>query len=451
MGQQALYVTSGVGFDADLQTGILLPYTGGLPEVDPSIQCSDSVGAGTWFHCRRTAVPDLVKYYSASTGYTYYPYGKRETYYGLGPHHEQHDVVLCYGSYNIGISTHQYQGSVLGGRAYRMGNARYYDYFRNYHRCEVSIWSVPLPDCRAWSTPDMVKALLAVDWSTVEPYVMTHMCEPYTLPFINLSAKRLDFNFKYNELGEWDLYSFLKRDANIDILSPLYSSGCGAAYINMIADMPESQVNSCANVLETANLVKGALDLLVKRDVRGLCKNFRSNKNPRKVWLKYRYQYLTTSSDVSEYADLTSRLCDLSARQSETFSCRGTYRRGEILFRCEAKFKPNILIPENTAEWLRAYGFKLSAVNAWDMVPYSFVVDWFLHISDILDYFESYGNAIKYRPEEMWYSIETSYDAQTAYMRFPSLAKFRPASSWYKPTSKRTLIMRLTDVLALFF
>lgn len=246
-----------------------------------------------------------------------------------------------------------------------------------------------------------------------------------------------EFEFKYNELDSfewWKLTGQLSHRLNADVAS---------AFQDAALKLPEIQVNSIANVLEVA----GSVTELLSRN--GLRNKLNGLKDVRNIWLGYRYSYNTTKSDIEEYAELTRRLCDLA--NATSFTSRGVFHDGDITVRCALDFDPRDILPQNTKDWLKAYGFKLNLVNAWDMVPYSFIADWFLHVGDFLEYFENWGNAIALKPKGEWYSISTLYDAQSTYFRIPGprphgLPKLQ-LGSW----NGRNLFMRVTDVLSLFF
>lgn len=259
----------------------------------------------------------------------------------------------------------------------------------------------------------------------------------YLYPWDEADALPKDFEFKYNELDSfewWRLTGQLSHRLNADVAS---------AFQDAALKLPEIQVNSIANVLEVA----GTVSELLSRN--GLRNKLNSLKDVRNLWLGYRYSYNTTKSDLEEYAKLTQRLCDIA--NATSFTSRGVFHDGEITVRCSLDFDPRDILPQNTADWLRAYGFRLNLVNAWDMVPYSFIADWFLHVGDFLTYFEDWGNAIALKPKGEWYSVTSLYDTQSTYFRIPGprphgLPKLQ-LGSW----NGRNLFMRVTDVLSLFF
>lgn len=52
---------------------------------------------------------------------------------------------------------------------------------------------------------------------------------------------------------------------------------------------------------------------------------------------------------------------------------------------------------ESFADFTRFFDLDLDADNIWDMIPYSFVVDWFLHIGDALEIVSKYDDLQSYR------------------------------------------------------
>lgn len=58
------------------------------------------------------------------------------------------------------------------------------------------------------------------------------------------------------------------------------------------------------------------------------------------------------------------------------------------------------------AENLREHNIKFDLTDAWDLVPYSFVVDWFLGIGDALEKFETNNRMSKLDVENIWHTFK---------------------------------------------
>lgn len=226
--------------------------------------------------------------------------------------------------------------------------------------------------------------------------------------------------------------------------NPEISVGFASAYADAIENLPQAACNSIANLLEItdslASLKAGRMDSILT-----------SLSDVGDDWLKYRYCYNTSKADLAEYATLTSRLGALA--KTDKFRCFGQYRRNKKTFRCGFDLATQSVIPHDQLDWLMNYGFKLSPQNVWDMIPYSFIVDWFTHIGDILNTLENYATGLEAEPSNIWYSVTSAYPEHggVAYLRIPGTGVRHVLPSLHQnTTSSRVFFMRAADTLALF-
>lgn len=210
------------------------------------------------------------------------------------------------------------------------------------------------------------------------------------------------------------------------------------AYVGLVDNLPQTTVNTVGNVIEIAsslnNLRKGKIMPRTARD----------------AWLAYRYSYNTSKADIQEYIDLTKRLMYLPKLPDITVHSSVVY--DDVTCRCTAVMSCESIIPSSTAQWLSAYGMKLNAANAWDLLPYSFVADWFLHIGDFLQEVDRVGEANTLKPKEVWYSFRKTRDGVTTYFRVKgnprkSLPLFGVTNH---KASGKTICYRIADSVALF-
>lgn len=239
------------------------------------------------------------------------------------------------------------------------------------------------------------------------------------------------FNFKYGEQDCFDWWSLT------GVLFNGYQVAATQSYIEAANSLPQAATNSIATLLESAELLN---DLFHGRPP--------TPKSVKDVWLGYRYQYCTTKADMEEYAEITRRLCQVAGNRRIT--SRGAYQRGPVS--CYTSFDVDAasFLPDSCIDWLETYGFRFSALNMWDMVPYSFVVDWFLHIGDLLESFQKQGDAIKLQTQNVWHVFQTEYDDIFCMFRVPKSIRFTWPYCSYSPASKKTLGKRITDAIALF-
>lgn len=240
-----------------------------------------------------------------------------------------------------------------------------------------------------------------------------------------------EFNFQKGELD-----AFWWHDLT-GVLPGAYQMCATQSYIEAANAIPAAECNTIANVMEIA----GKINSLRKGDL-GIATNAAD------IWLQYRYEYTTTKADILEYADLTQRLTNLARTPSAKLT--GVFEKYGISCRTVASFRTSDVLPSNVKEWLETYGFKFSALNMWDMVPYSFIADWFFHIGDILDSFEKQGEALSAPLYNVWHTFQTEYDNQFTMFRIPKTVRYSWPHVSYSSTSTKTLGKRVTDGLALF-
>lgn len=247
------------------------------------------------------------------------------------------------------------------------------------------------------------------------------------------------FTFKHDE------YSTYKAMTELGVWKDRrFEAGCSAAYMNAVDTLPEAQCNTLANILD---IISG-----LKSFGKGY-KSIRGASNlAKEAWLGYRYAFNTTISDVRAYSDLALRLLDL--QDLLLMTCYGYYQDDLGRYTCTAMFLADDVLPPGLRSKIERFGLKLDAVNLWDMVPYSFVADWFFHIGDILADLETWNKGIKLQPINMWFTINTNYltpsGIQDTFIRIRGTVPPHEVGFRYKSTSKRTLFMRVMDAWALF-
>lgn len=115
---------------------------------------------------------------------------------------------------------------------------------------------------------------------------------------------------------------------------------------------------------------------------RGLLKNQWSQKVA-ESWLWYRYAYTTTKSDVEE---IHSKAGKLNIDQQGWHTVRSCNTTPEGTLHCKASIWKRDSDPASEiAIRLWEYGCQPDAYACWDMVPLSFVVDWFTDIGSRLE------------------------------------------------------------------
>lgn len=285
------------------------------------------------------------------------------------------------------------------------------------------------------------------------------------------------FQFKYNEFnaycmaGEFDVY-----------LHP-FATGFKTAYVNAINSLPQVASNSLANVAEAIDAVHKAFQVVTSirnmRATNSMTKTVASGTSfsgearmvtdvssevvmnskqlqrnakalaeaadPRQAWLAYRYAYKTSVSDMEEYRTFIQRVTDLALLCDETIPVFGKTKIGEISYSFTGSISLDQLIPKTLAEKLRYCGVEPSLTNMWDMVPYSFIVDWFIDVSGFTEWLEQNNRALDFTVTDTWYSAYVGTDNETIYWRVPATGIALPSLMVSGNTSTKTWAMRLGD------
>lgn len=101
------------------------------------------------------------------------------------------------------------------------------------------------------------------------------------------------------------------------------------------------------------------------------------------AWLQYRYAYSTTKSDVEQFArqTLNNYLGNLDG--SRVLRGSGKISNGvmHVKMRLHDNTQPNL---DSILIKLDRYGLFPGLYNIWDMIPFSFIADWFSNLGDVL-------------------------------------------------------------------
>lgn len=149
------------------------------------------------------------------------------------------------------------------------------------------------------------------------------------------------------------------------------------AYLDAINHVPRMSDNNISNLLEIISFIK-SLVIDRKIEVPGSLSD---------LWMAYRYSYGTTKLDVEEAIEFMHRQVQLGEWSSIKSYGRHTinYEGVDITCRCEFDVMPKVLATvQKLWRTLYTYGLSPNFYVVWDMIPYSFIVDWFLPIGDVM-------------------------------------------------------------------
>lgn len=381
----------------------------------------------------------FIKTNYGATGYNSYARGGWRTTGGSNPK-RLFTGVIANGAEAFQISC--YAGGTLGCERY---------YVHNYmHVGSVHTWTLT---CETWGNPyfratdgDSLVYLYSqrqyqgIAWESVR-----RSTRPETTLADLQNVQNTQFDWKYNEYESFILATCLGYKSPSTFL-PLgeHSAGLASAYLAAVDDIPSNDVNMIENVLDAVS------SLSVIRHPSKALKQLRGLTDPKELWLTYRYVLKTGELDYNELRQFVAQCSSIPAFPE--IKLRGSYSRGPITYRASGKIQSAKFLNDLKENAHKAFGLDPTLAKLWDVVPYSFIVDWFLPIQDFLSYIDEVGEALSSEVLDVWYSYETSYDGQTTYSRLyggnGSLVSLPYLNC--RQASNRTVVMRVTDSLAIF-
>jgi hypothetical protein len=279
--------------------------------------------------------------------------------------------------------------------------------------------------------------------------------------------------------GDTYVTSYLRRPKPIPIYADILAQLEYDSYLNSLDQFSIAADNNIANLQSAIDLVKNVLSF----NIDDLWKSVRNSSLFRKLkhsngsvisvlkkyfgdlWLKYRYVFTTTVSDIKEIDDYAMRRRQL---RSETWRVDG-YANGSdpwqgTIIKCHCGYRIKLADEDPIVAGINKLyelSFLPTGYVIWDMIPFSFVADWLLHFGDFLGqtdmarYVETH-----YDISEFYYTIEYTAgysaagigpklcqgDAYTRYYSSPPQILYGFA---IHSASRRTMLKRVGDVMAL--
>lgn len=171
-------------------------------------------------------------------------------------------------------------------------------------------------------------------------------------------------------------------------------------------------VNNIENLKDLKDIKKSLppiLKLLRKR-------NFKSLAD---FYLWYKYSYSTTKLDLLAYYDFFQKQAqDLS--RSDNFKRLSLYfsdARSDGSMFASTVTRYNILTDTYSCSLIKSLGLSLNLGNTWDLLPFSFVVDWFVNLGDILSRIDHFDTVSEMR-------IRTSVASTKEVITFQPLVRY---------------------------
>jgi hypothetical protein len=245
--------------------------------------------------------------------------------------------------------------------------------------------------------------------------------------------------FKYGEHAYWSGFNMDLPSSGTHIHAGLFS----AAYYAAQDKLPQLLSNTFQNLIEAGQTVISLANGLDMSDLRHLRKLAGSS------WLAYRYQYNTTVSDLEELEGAIERFDNLS-RLAGSITSYGTASDSTGSYHCALVVNSKSVLDRPL---MKKMNLRPTLANAWDMIPYSFIVDWFTNIGEVLAAIDHWLDSPSFGDVNCWYSYTNRYTTEegelTCYFRFQAGRPLLPYWSMDFSRSDRVWAMRATDIVSL--
>lgn len=188
---------------------------------------------------------------------------------------------------------------------------------------------------------------------------------------------------------------------------PNLGAHLNSAYVDAYQSLPAITTNNIQNLLQ----VFSSLAKLVTGGV-GKYEGFGTLSD---AWLGYRYSYSTTKSDIEELAMYVDRMRNF--RSLNKVRGHGQYKveseDSTWLIKCSLECSVDDYLGCYTD--MERLGLALDGYNTWDLIPYSFILDWFFRIGDLLEIARSRNYAMKLSPSAVWFSVTHDFTNSLGY------------------------------------
>lgn len=143
------------------------------------------------------------------------------------------------------------------------------------------------------------------------------------------------------------------------------------------------------------------------------------------MYLWYRYVFQTTASDVRDIVDNIDYISDvMTGTMFRTYKTSASKSGSTVVDGSKVSVISKHTVtfaPDTSSASLRAWhkshalGLDLSLQNVWDLVPFSFVADWFFQVDDILGGVDNAASASNYILKHGCSGVKYSTDIVTRY------------------------------------
>lgn len=213
----------------------------------------------------------------------------------------------------------------------------------------------------------------------------------------------------------------------------------GKSFLNAVEGLPSlASTNNIANLRDIASLLRG----LLKGDFTSLLNSPLSKLHDSKwqsEWLKYRYQYCTSKSDIKDIQTFIRR----TRKLNEVHTVHGMHVDSTTgaVWRCTVTCADQrVSMFKDIARRLDSVGLFPTPYVLWDLVPLSFVIDWILPAAnDVISVVNSLANV---NVDTRVRSIGGLIDELSAYEKYTD-TNLKVMECWYsvKYTNSSKLLL----------
>lgn len=184
------------------------------------------------------------------------------------------------------------------------------------------------------------------------------------------------------------------------------------SFLSACNSVPRLGDNNISNIAEFVSFL---YNLIIRRKVE-------IPQSLSQAWLSYRYQYKTTKGDIETAISFMRRHAQRYLRSTglKIYGFHAIEYNGvTIQCRCTLVLKERELSYVNKI-WnaLDRWGLKPNFYIVWDMIPYSFVVDWFIPVGSVLEVWDASGRFISehYEFSDIIYSMSYLSESSSGFL-----------------------------------
>lgn len=173
------------------------------------------------------------------------------------------------------------------------------------------------------------------------------------------------------------------------------------AYSNAIENLPTDDMNWIEGIVDVVNFIVDIITLNLADLSIDLAK---MPKYAADVWLTWRYVINTTKADVEDISSTRSRVAELTRQLKAGNRLMTTHGEGSSPWGvCHVSLTYAIADVLELNNFI-GYTERMLAYDAWDLIPFSFIVDWFYSVGDLLHDISIHNTAMKLQAQSAWYS-----------------------------------------------